>query len=501
MMTLNEAANRFHKYLLREHPNGLSVVYLVANSKRLSGVERSDILKIVTTYSNKFEVRKGEDDVFVIGIGSTASSTPTSTVPQPTAPTITNKGSGVESTTETPKDKKMDTKKIKLLRKNRVQKIAKDFYDEVLKDNPFLRQRCEDRNVFNEEYITWKEKVASTGTRNLTGSNPSTILTILKSDLKIVDVIVKSQFIVWRDKPDTRDQNRARNMSRQARIQDVINKVQNCRKQLEQNRNGIEIEPITFGLDINSVARIRTEIKQQVKIMNKSQDAVKIVVKDQLAFKRGFTVTLPEIARNKTFSIERNSSISMDVSYTPHMTGLTKCILTFEATSPAFDPFVIVRYISVNSGDPDDFSITKPSAPFERKKAPKRDAFLDPERIKQYNGSNHSDEGQPFKYLKHYRIQRDIRKSIENESILDEVIALFFKGRKLPDEEISSDLSDKLNIRNYRAIFERLLWLEEFTMERDIQTYDMEKVPLERKGISKYSIHVPGLAESRPSGK
>ncbi len=484
-MSVDIKAARLHYHMMINHPNGLSFRDFVTISLKL-GLERNDIREIVSQeYSHMFDKDVDAEIITARTMGTTAR---TSRPIAPTAPTVLTAPTAPTAPTYASAATTTAT--------SRLEKIALDFYNEVLKDDPFLRQACQDRHIFNEQYIIWKEKESFKRTRNLVGSSPSTVLRILNKNLRIVDTVADNEIIVWRDKPNTGNQGESRQMTRKQRIQGVIKRVKYDREQIEKNRKGMEVELITFELNDNSIARLGTEIMQEVEVTNNSSETVNVTIKDKLAFKKGFTVT-----GNKAFSLEGNTSKNVAVNYTPRQTGVTKCILSFEFSSVTFAPFIIVRYLSVNGGDPDDFSIVKPSTPFQKKKGLKADAFSDPERVREkHKGSNHGDEAKPFKGLSTFLIPRSLRNTVKDiDRTSNEMISLFYSGQNKPDEEIPPDLSNKLSIKNYRKIFDRLLWIEELTMERDIQTYDMEKVPLERRSRTHYSIHVPGLAESRPS--
>ena len=67
-----------------------------------------------------------------------------------------------------------------------------------------------------------------------------------------------------------------------------------------------------------------------------------------------------------------------------------------------------------------------------------------------------------------------------------------------PDFAKDVDYSKFLTMDNYAAALNRLLWLEEIQMEMDIKMYDLEDTKLQREGRY-FKLHVPGLAENRPS--
>ncbi|KAH0658561.1 hypothetical protein KY289_027309 [Solanum tuberosum] len=79
-----------------------------------------------------------------------------------------------------------------------------------------------------------------------------------------------------------------------------------------------------------------------------------------------------------------------------------------------------------------------------------------------------------------YPIPRDVREMIEK--------------KRFPDV-----IGEGLRRDNYVAYFRTLLAIEEIKMEEDMRDYDMESVTMKRRGPHFLSLHVPGLAERRPS--
>jgi hypothetical protein len=61
------------------------------------------------------------------------------------------------------------------------------------------------------------------------------------------------------------------------------------------------------------------------------------------------------------------------------------------------------------------------------------------------------------------------------------------------------DYSTHLNSKYYTACMQHLLWMEEVQMRIDSKSYDLHNAPLMREGQYLYKLHVPGLAECRPS--
>ena len=375
-------------------------------------------------------------------------------------------------------------------------KVVLDFYNQVLKDDPFLRESCSDRNIFTEEYTKWRETEVRKNGRFIGNANPSAALRTLRIQHKLIDTVVDGDTIVWTDQPNFHKHDKVK-LDRKARIRDVVNRVNHGKNLLQQNRHGIEIDQILFGLS-DDLCRANTDLSQEVKILNKSSSSVRVTVKDKVGFNKGVTTTLHN-ERNKTLHIDGNSSKTITVAYTPKFTGLMKTVLSFDIISPAkmFRDFTIVRYVSVKCGNPDDHAMLKPTSPYKRKEKIDPEAFSKkPERIEKKDISFKTNDNL-FKGLKQFFVPKYLQLAISNQEVSDRMIGHFYSGQVLP-EEIPADLTPLLNIHNYHRIFQHLLWIEETQMQTDIKNYDMQNVALERRGRF-FSIHVPGLAESRPS--
>lgn len=469
MQSFEDTANDLHSYLTTNYPNGLATTAILRENRFQLDV--LTLMSIMRDYQHLFETRTttGNPRQFVL----------------------------------VPKNHAVQTRKVRMMRMNTVEEVVLEFYNKYLRDDPILRQSCEDRNRFTEEFNSWKEVEARKG-RLFRGCSPSSALRALKEKLKLVDAVANGDVIIWTDRPDSR--GRKKTLNRKERIKIVISKVKHSRAILEKNRDGVEIDSITFGHNYKNgdIARVRTDLTQQVKITNNAQSVIRVVINDGIAFKRGVTVRVLEPdARKEKLIIYSGKSAIIDVSYTPKEPGVMKCILTFEITKveePDSKPFTIVRYIAVRGGDPDDYDILKPVAPYQRKEAIERGAFSNPERVEKEDRSDRntrSESSGNFKDLRRFGIPRGVRNSIASGGVSDEVVALFYQRSDIP-AELPADFSSLLTTGNYRKIFQLLLWMEEAQMEVDIKNYDMVNAPLEKFGRM-YSIHVPGLAESRPS--
>ena len=154
------------------------------------------------------------------------------------------------------------------------------------------------------------------------------------------------------------------------------------------------------------------------------------------------------------------------------------------------------NHSAVRCGDPDDHAILKPTSQYERKRNMEPHAFQKPVRVEKNQMSPNRQKNFALA-LKPYRIPPHVQDAIRTKSAEDLLTSILYDGTTPPDE-LPSDLTSLLSLRNYTNFFQTLLWIEEAQMSIDIRNYDMKNVGLERRGRF-YSLLIPGLAESRPS--
>jgi hypothetical protein len=126
------------------------------------------------------------------------------------------------------------------------------------------------------------------------------------------------------------------------------------------------------------------------------------------------------------------------------------------------EPFSIVRYILIRGGDPDDFDMLKPTAPYVKKFKNRDDQekFSNPVRVRSNQNIT------PFENpLASYNIPQDIQKLARNENEAMQVLDSVFRGdASYFDKSAGVDYSSTLTIDNYAECMHKLLWLEEAQM-------------------------------------
>ncbi|KAL7464449.1 hypothetical protein ACHAXS_004786, partial [Conticribra weissflogii] len=455
----------------------------------------------------------------------------------------------------------------------KIDALALSFYDSKLRNDPALRRSCEDRHVLDRVIDEWKAHQGRRGT-DLKGASRSAIIFSLRARWKLIEAkITEENILVWKDdpgsgsganrndgnhnhnhnrdgatKPNPRKASKDKSASRVERIADAVERIRRSRQEQEANRNGVEVDFITFGKagEDEGVHRVGETLCQTVAIRNDAANGtVRCRIRAAAAKQRGFEV------EGETEDVELGPGECQDirVSFTPRELGVVKTYILFEFRfldefDEERDPFEITRYVSVRGGDPDDYEFVKPTSPYVRKK-PKWDGdkFKDPIRAPATGGAQ-----QKFaRVLATYPIPGQIGKMMrEKKDALRYMDAIYLGHigghRKDFDENEQVDYSKCLTMDNYSQCFQNLLWMEEIQMKGelvvknteslvqnnvvnqtessnethqtcsscylfgrylrdsvDIKCYDMENAPLLRHGHDLYKIHVPGLAENRPS--
>lgn len=342
----------------------------------------------------------------------------------------------------------------------------------------------------------------------------------LRSRWKLIDVkVVEENVIVWSDRANVGEAARVTDDSKADKIAKTIERIRNSRLEMESNRHGIIIDPITLHNNEHSgnssgVLRIGEQASQTVYLRNTSQMDVHCTIKDQIARQRGFRIEGPS-----NFVLHAQSSEAISVSFTPKRFGIEKSIIVFEFTSEdeeeygddysedeiyyvsTVKQFAITRYITIRSGDPDDYDIIKPTTPYVKKLAQRGDGnkFVNP--VKASSGGSTNGSMVPFRFkLGKYPIpsallHQDVRKDAVN-TFMHQI----YGGRRGGERDEDIDYSSLLTDENYSNCMKYLLWFEELQMKKDITTYDLENALLRREGRRYcYTLRVPGLAENRPS--
>jgi len=395
------------------------------------------------------------------------------------------------------------------------------FYTEKLQNNDFLRKKCTDKNIFKDEFSAWKDdQICQFGSKKYRGCSPSQMIRELQ-ELNLIDAVIDGDSIIWNcDNPDTpnttmsttsivrgniKQMKANRKMTSKETIQSAAERVRLARDEMSENRNGIEVDLIDFGLEEDHACREGTSLIQNVSVRNIGQTTpVIITIQREIARQRqvhiyhGSRPSAISSAKSEkkpiAFELAIGQSVTVQVTYKPRTVGMMKTFIPFDikSTQPStLTPFSIARYISIRCGDPDDHAILKPVAPYQKKKIIKGN-FTTIERcknsdIKDIMGHN------PYKHpLKSYGIPASLRKSVQEGDIVD----------KLRDLEEDTDERNKLSMKERVNKHIRklgiLLYAEEYQMEKDIKTFDMSSVTLLREGRF-YSLYIPGLAENRPS--
>ena len=325
--------------------------------------------------------------------------------------------------------------------------------------------------------------------------------------------------IVWSDRAAGGEEedyaSRARRVneeeSKADKIAKTIERIRNSRLEMESNRHGIIIDPITLDNNEHNssgggagVKRIGEPASQTVCLRNTSQMDVHCIIKDQVARQRGFRVKGPT-----DFVLHAQSSEAINVSFTPRRFGIEKSIIVFEFTSEdeeeynddysedeiyyvstVVKQFTITRYITIRSGDPDDYDIIKPTAPYVKKQPQRGDGnkFVNPVRASSAGRSTNNGSMVPFRFkLGKYPIPSALFQQGVRKDAVNTFMHQIYGGQRGGERDEDVDYSSLLTDENYSNCMRYLLWFEELQMKKDITTYDFENALIRRDGRRYYT--------------
>jgi len=203
---------------------------------------------------------------------------------------------------------------------------------------------------------------------------------------------------------------------------------------------------------------------------------------------RDSSVQLEEVAvagpEKRSFAVDNSMlpttlsrQISVLVVFTSTGIGLYRGSIQMRFTD-GVNSFLIVRYVTIRSGDEAMNDILKPTAPYEKKKRrrEKRPDEVIPPPIEEKNRKSSN----PFAQLPRHKIPKEFQQLLTT-----------------PELEYEPEKPD-MDVSLYPKFWNELLWASECQAYKDIKLYDMDSVKLVREGRFMV-LHVPGLAEGRPS--
>jgi hypothetical protein len=307
---------------------------------------------------------------------------------------------------------------------------------------------CEDRHILDETIDCWKDG------KDIIGVSRSDIIYSLKIRWQLIDAkLIEDNVIVWKEATNPED--------KAIRFKATLKRVKNSRLELESNSNGVTIDKFKFGTGEGNICNIGEPVTQQILIS--SDVDVYCEIKDSAARQRGIT-----IEGESEFELLAGSPHSINVSFMPKMMGITKSIMVFDFSPIDIDghdltqPFSIARYISIRAGNPDDYKLLEPTAPYVKKSRdnPNKVKFSKPKRLKSTGVT-------PFvNPLGIYPIPNTLRATNKKEVRTDLNRILRGENSDFSAEiEKNFDYSSCLTIENYTTTMQHLLWMEEGQME------------------------------------
>lgn len=240
-----------------------------------------------------------------------------------------------------------------------VNQSSQAFFESVLRGQITLLRACEDREIFSLELQRWKEMERLEG--RVHRVSPGSVIFALKST-KIIKKMANNGIddggvIIWA--PEVLGPQLGESLPHQ-RIKEVASRVRHSRQQLEQNREDVDIGPITLGCTENGevkTVRVGELQTQNIHITNNNMSPVIISIESNAARAKGLVIDGPSQLKVSG----RGGHAILTLSFTPRMIGVMRCVFALNVSSPirAFTPFAVVRYVSVCCGNPEDDEILK----------------------------------------------------------------------------------------------------------------------------------------------
>ena len=176
--------------------------------------------------------------------------------------------------------------------------------------------------------------------------------------------------------------------------------------------------------------------------------------------------------------IDPGHRLQLALRVRPTHMGVLRTALLLDFDAPAAPSFAVGRLVTAWCGDRTHEDILAPSRPYEKKRRRRRPGRVGPPDL---DGERPPGADRRFQVpLPPYDIPRHLRRTPQ---------------ASLP--ALLADLRARLPAA-YADFFSTLLWIEELGMEADIRSYDMERARMQPEGAF-LALHVPGLAEGRPS--
>ncbi|EUC63974.1 RNA helicase [Rhizoctonia solani AG-3 Rhs1AP] len=146
------------------------------------------------------------------------------------------------------------------------------------------------------------------------------------------------------------------------------------------------------------------------------------------------------------------------------------------------------KYLKLRAiiGSPEDHQTLQPSAPFKpMSREELKDDWHKTRLIQEKPTQNTLD----FRRLDYYDVPPEFWNKAQS----------FVEKEKDAEFHLRSLLPYELNVRTYKQHWSHFLWHEEIAMCNQLKQYDMQRITIDKLPNGKYSLHVPGLEEKRPS--
>lgn len=246
---------------------------------------------------------------------------------------------------------------------------------------------------------------------------------------------------------------------------------------------GAEVETSSGRLDEDEVNAGATDLVEVV-ITGPHKNQIKIHQQENRNHHQQQQQATDDLQRRRLLS----DLTAVRLTVQTHDTGVIRAniLFKFQRFSTSFS---ILRTLFLRVvGDPALYEALKPTSPYTKKNLKKKTKYDYPTKKEDVfrQPKQPGSHGQ-YHRLGRYNVPIDVREMVAGNEVKESI--------QKPDFETPSSELGEL----YTTFWQKMLWISELQSYDDIKLFDMEDAPLTRHGRNLLKLHVPGLAEGRPS--
>eukprot|EP01134_Creolimax_fragrantissima_P001837 CFRG1837T1 len=382
--------------------------------------------------------------------------------------------------------------------------IVQNFYNMLETADDDVRQRYQDRKLFTIKFREWKDSEQKKYPGNRLCVSPSTALSILRRKRRAQvledDVIIYPMLLADLTVSNKQAKNPLNNTAyletkNRIAVQKVVYAVHQSRRELEKDKQGIHMGPMTFG----GVIAPGSSKSCVVDVVNTHPSNEYKLLRYEFHSKQ----------QNSPFTIDTEMPILLGrgilnttvvLSCRARTSGLYRDLVSFTFMNLGTnDSITICRFVEARFGSADLLEFLGATSTFNKKlflqnKAKQRDGWKN-EPVEAAPQEHNGIGTRYIHRLNAYRLPVTWTNKSDNDitDALQETLHCFSS-----ETEGCTDITHTKHMQWYVSQQSALLFAEEIKQIEDLHNFDIQGTKLERQG-KLLKLLVPGLAENRPS--